>query len=877
MSRKTAHNSVQVPSANDVAAQIEQLYATGDFNACYTASQQLATANKDSWNNAPENMLKCAAWSAYRTQHFSSASEWLKALTDRGADDDLKLLTSLLHFEYREYADCIAVGTDLVERDKLAVVCKRHPESVSLKCRFLNSLGLAHYNTGDVKKADNLFAWAQRINPNSPESYINLAISRGRRGDMDGKRRAISEGLVHCAHKDDLQKLAGEFLGDETISLCMIVKNEEKMLPQCLESVSDLVDEIVVVDTGSEDRTVEIARQFGARVFHHPWQDDFSLHRNQSLGYATCDWILIMDADEVLVKNDHDKLRQATRIPDMNVISLSVHNQHLRTGDFTSFLPSVRLWRRKLNAHYEGIVHNELRLPVSEPVLRADIRLIHYGYGLDWEMMTKKIARSKTLLLKQLADNPDNAFANFNYSQILRGEHKTPPAEVCREILDHSGRAVNNSDPEKAGQRHIHLMALDQMASAYFYLREFDNAERVALQALELEPSYLDALFALGNIFAGKRDFARAIPAYQNYIAAADKYNPGDETQNLILIHAGDQAAAYFSLGLVYEEMQQGPEAIASFNEIFRYRQDYSDVLTHLAMLKHRAGDFESAHDYAVKRVAADDSDLTARSILADIYRRQGHLGDARTQCQYMLDKDSTNRLALDMLVQIERQAGDLESALVWIDRSLAASPDDYQPCFTKAEILMGLAKYSDAISIYEAMEKRSPDDAEIANNLGNCYFKLQNLENAVRCYSRALSIEPQMVIALRNLGYTYFRNGDHADAVRKLSNYLDYVPEDFDILYLVSRLYFELTEYADALRYVERCVMLQPQSAELISFLADCYLKLGHVDSAQLGYQRALAIDPAYIPAKAMLDEIRGLSATSAALSRLAKQGATT
>ena len=83
-----------------------------------------------------------------------------------------------------------------------------------------------------------------------------------------------------------------------TLSLCMIVKDEESMLANCLKSVNGYVDEIIVVDTGSSDRTVEIAEEHGAKVFHHQWENDFSKHRNQAIGYASGDWILVLDADE---------------------------------------------------------------------------------------------------------------------------------------------------------------------------------------------------------------------------------------------------------------------------------------------------------------------------------------------------------------------------------------------------------------------------------------------------------------------------------------------------------------------------------------------------------------------------------------------------
>ena len=85
------------------------------------------------------------------------------------------------------------------------------------------------------------------------------------------------------------------------LSACMIVRDEENNLHRCLTSIKDVVDEIVVVDTGSEDRTVEIAKSFGAKVFHHPWEGDFSKHRNQSISYAKGKWIFIIDADEELI------------------------------------------------------------------------------------------------------------------------------------------------------------------------------------------------------------------------------------------------------------------------------------------------------------------------------------------------------------------------------------------------------------------------------------------------------------------------------------------------------------------------------------------------------------------------------------------------
>lgn len=91
----------------------------------------------------------------------------------------------------------------------------------------------------------------------------------------------------------------------------MIVKNEEKYLFQCLDSVKDIVDEIIIVDTGSTDKTVEIAKKFGAEIHYFMWNNSFSDARNESLKYATKDWIFIMDGDDEFSKDDKEKIQRA--------------------------------------------------------------------------------------------------------------------------------------------------------------------------------------------------------------------------------------------------------------------------------------------------------------------------------------------------------------------------------------------------------------------------------------------------------------------------------------------------------------------------------------------------------------------------------------
>ena len=117
------------------------------------------------------------------------------------------------------------------------------------------------------------------------------------------------------------------------LSLAMIVKNEARFLAHCLESVQGLVDEAVVVDTGSEDATPEIARSKGAQVSHFPWCGDFSAARNAALARCRGDWILVLDADEAIDRKDHAAIRKALERTGIHGWMLPIRN-HLRSGAY---------------------------------------------------------------------------------------------------------------------------------------------------------------------------------------------------------------------------------------------------------------------------------------------------------------------------------------------------------------------------------------------------------------------------------------------------------------------------------------------------------------------------------------------------------------
>src|SRR3972149_5420178 len=146
-----------------------------------------------------------------------------------------------------------------------------------------------------------------------------------------------------------------------SVSLCMIVKNEETYLADSLKSAKPFVDEIIVVDTGSTDSTVEIAQAFGAKVVHFPWRDDFAAARNESLRHATGDWVLVMDADERLTQGSGELIEGLSRAP-ADIVGYIVKLLWPKEGDggMVRLGWLTRLFRNWIGVEYRGIIHEEV-------------------------------------------------------------------------------------------------------------------------------------------------------------------------------------------------------------------------------------------------------------------------------------------------------------------------------------------------------------------------------------------------------------------------------------------------------------------------------------------------------------------------------------
>lgn len=204
------------------------------------------------------------------------------------------------------------------------------------------------------------------------------------------------------------------------VSVCMIAKNEEKNIEKCLASVKPYGFEIIVVDTGSADRTKEIAAEYTDKIYDFTWIDDFSAARNYSLAQASNDYVLVLDCDEVITELDIDLLSSMIREHPEAVGRLALDNHYI--SNQTDMVYQDRLGRlfHRGYFHFESPIHEQIthntlgmRYESYDLPLLAD----HVGYLGSVEDLRWKVERNNALLFKELEKDPENPYLYFQIGQ----------------------------------------------------------------------------------------------------------------------------------------------------------------------------------------------------------------------------------------------------------------------------------------------------------------------------------------------------------------------------------------------------------------------------------------------------------------------------
>ena len=211
-----------------------------------------------------------------------------------------------------------------------------------------------------------------------------------------------------------------------SISCCMIVRDEEYYLEQALQSIKELVDEIIIVDTGSLDRTVEVAKKYTNKIFNYKWDNDFSKARNFALAKATKEWILVLDADEIISKEDHGLIKELVKNKQYDAytfVQVSYTNDQKLLGftllpkktpeakDFAGFISCnvVRLFRNNKDIHFVNPVHESVDASIKDKgkIMQTMISIHHYQFAKG-----ERIHKVKQLNYLKIYEDKIDAFEN---------------------------------------------------------------------------------------------------------------------------------------------------------------------------------------------------------------------------------------------------------------------------------------------------------------------------------------------------------------------------------------------------------------------------------------------------------------------------------
>jgi glycosyltransferase involved in cell wall biosynthesis len=289
------------------------------------------------------------------------------------------------------------------------------------------------------------------------------------------------------------------------VSATLIVRDEEKFLGGCLASIRELIDEIIVVDTGSRDRTKEIARSYGVNVFGYAWHDDFSAARNFALDRAHGEWILYIDADERIRSYDRSALE--CELSDQSLVACTVQF-HQRTG-FTAY-PEYRLFRRDDRIRFEGVMHETMLPSVMRMVEEAGRRIgsslltiDHLGYDGD---QTHKLQRNLHLLLKEIKNDPARLYLRWHLGTVYRDLGRLADAEASWR----TGIELTESKSEREAEDCLCYIELAKL----LFTRQQDAMPFID-QALALQPGNWLLQWLKAKVFMASERYVEAIQIFE--------------------------------------------------------------------------------------------------------------------------------------------------------------------------------------------------------------------------------------------------------------------------------------------------------------------------------------------------------------------------
>jgi Predicted O-linked N-acetylglucosamine transferase, SPINDLY family len=343
------------------------------------------------------------------------------------------------------------------------------------------------------------------------------------------------------------------------ISLCMIVKDEEKYIEKSLRNIKDKVEEIIVVDTGSKDRTKEIVKKYTDKIYDYEWCEDFSKARNYSISKAKNNWILVLDADEICSEFHVNKINDFIKASIDTIGRINIINYYGKASETKK--SSTRLGRlfNKNFYEYNGSIHEQLTSKNKSEVkmLNVNISVEHFGYTEEDIMEKMKVIRNESLLLKELQKNPKDPYVLYqlgktyfigkryykalNYFRESIEVLEDEKFEYAEDLIESYGYSLLNT------KKYKEALSLEKYINRYSELADFN--------------------FLIGLIYMNNGKFEDSIKTFMKCTNLVESKSEGVNSY-----------LAYYNIGIIYECLGAKDKAI----EFYKMCKNYEPAIERL-------------------------------------------------------------------------------------------------------------------------------------------------------------------------------------------------------------------------------------------------------------------------------------------------------
>lgn len=368
------------------------------------------------------------------------------------------------------------------------------------------------------------------------------------------------------------------------VSACIIVKNEAHFLQEMINSIADAVDEIIIVDTGSTDDTMEIAKQNEVKIYYHPWNKNFSEVRNYAISKASGKWILSIDADEELetplaLREEIINSDENTGCLLVETLSPGLGNQ----GSFKAYLP--RIFRNNEKIRFDGRIHEQVTISVLQngfTIKPSTVKIFHKGYGVCPNQMVQKHLRNLELLNAEILSNKSNIALFFQRAKTYLALDKFDSAQ--NDIVE----VIKNINPSNP----LFPDVLNYASLISYKNGKPNLAQDLALKSLEINSHQIFANITLGDLFFEQKEYSKALFHYRQCMKI--KETPEDR-----MLFGGDimisDANLIFNIGKCLLYGNNTDEAIKYFSDALEKYPDDANILIELANACFKVERFEDA------------------------------------------------------------------------------------------------------------------------------------------------------------------------------------------------------------------------------------------------------------------------------------------